>query len=158
MSDMLVKLYNLPDAGPAMEQMKAEGVVIRQAMALDYQVVKEWIDKTFSPGWGNEFIAAMSNRPISCILATKDHHVVGFACYDTTKLGIFGPTGVDESLRGKGIGKALCLAAMHAMVDKGYAYAVIGWAGPKDFYAKQVGATIIEGSEPGMYADMLKPA
>jgi hypothetical protein len=37
------------------------------------------------------------------------------------------------------------------MKAEGYAYAVIGWAGPQEFYARLVGATVIEGSEPGIY-------
>ncbi len=41
---------------------------------------------------------------------------------------------------------------------KGYAYAVIGWAGPTEFYEKTVGATIIEGSEPGIFRGPLKGA
>lgn len=56
------------------------------------------------------------------------------------------------------VGAALCMAAMHAMAAKGYAYSVIGWVGPADFYAKLVGATMIEDSTPGMYKDMLKPS
>jgi hypothetical protein len=41
------------------------------------------------------------------------------------------------------------------MRDEGYAYAQIGWAGPTKFYEKIVGATIIEGSEPGGYRGKL---
>ena len=52
--------------------------------------------------------------------------IVGFACYDATCMNFFGPTGVKESERGKGVGKALLLAALHAMKEQGYAYAIIG--------------------------------
>jgi hypothetical protein len=37
----------------------------------------------------------------------------------------------------------------------GYAYAIIGGAGPVDFYQKTVGAIEIEGSVPGIYRDRL---
>jgi hypothetical protein len=37
----------------------------------------------------------------------------------------------------------------------GYAYAIIGGAGPTAFYAKTVGAVAIEGSTPGIYRDPL---
>jgi predicted N-acetyltransferase YhbS len=64
---------------------------------------------------------------------------------------------VDEKARGTGLGKALLLAALRAMAADGYAYAVIGGAGPVDFYVKTVGAIPIEGSEPGLYRGMLRP-
>jgi hypothetical protein len=40
---------------------------------------------------------------------------------------------------------------MHAMSDDGYAYAVIAWAGPIEFYKQAVGASIIDDSEPGIF-------
>jgi GNAT superfamily N-acetyltransferase len=84
-----------------------------------------------------------------------DEALIGIACYDATRRGMFGPEGVHEAYRGRGIGKALLLACLHAMKDERYAYAVIGWAGPVEFYAKTVGATVIEGSEPGVYRGAL---
>ena len=57
--------------------------------------------------------------------------------------GFFGPTGVDPAYRGKGIGKALLLKCLEAMRNEGYGYAVIGGAGPVNFYEKCCGATVI---------------
>jgi hypothetical protein len=37
------------------------------------------------------------------------------------------------------------------MRDDVYAYAIIGGVGPEAYYAKTVGATLIEGSSPGIY-------
>ena len=37
----------------------------------------------------------------------------------------------------------------------GYGYAIIGGVGPAEFYEKAVGATIIQGSEPGIYKGVL---
>ncbi|MDD5707280.1 MAG: GNAT family N-acetyltransferase [Kiritimatiellae bacterium] len=156
MPDMLVKLYNLPAMEPHALKMKEEGVVIRMAAAYDKYFVLEWVTGHFSKAWASECDRAFSNQPVSCFIAIKDGRMMGFACYDCTRLDVFGPTGVDESLRGRGVGKALCMAAMHAMAAKGYAYAIIGWVGPADFYSKLVGATLIEDSTPGMYKDMLK--
>jgi len=68
----------------------------------------------------------------------------------------FGPTGVLQSARGKGIGKALLLACLWSLREMGYVYAIIGAAGPVRFYQKTVGAIIIPDSEPGIYTDMLK--
>jgi len=44
---------------------------------------------------------------------------------------------------------------MKAMYDEGYAYAIIGGVGPVEFYAKSVGAVLIEGSTPGIFAGLL---
>jgi GNAT superfamily N-acetyltransferase len=82
--------------------------------------------------------------------------LVGFACYEATCRNFFGPELVHPALRGRGIGKALVLAALHAMRAEGYGYAIIGWASSADFYRKAVGATVIEGSEPGIYPPPLK--
>jgi hypothetical protein len=53
------------------------------------------------------------------------------------------------------LGRALLLAALHAQRAQGYAYSIIGGVGPAEFYAKAVGAVLIEGSDPGVYAGIL---
>lgn len=82
--------------------------------------------------------------------------MIGFACYEATCRNFFGPTGVGQEARGKGVGTALLLACMHAMKADGYAYAIIGSAGPVDFYAQTLGAVKIENSTPGIYKGMLR--
>ena len=42
------------------------------------------------------------------------------------------------------------------MLAQGYGYAIIGDAGPMDFYNKTVGAVAIPGSYPGVYRGMLQ--
>ena len=73
----------------------------------------------------------------------KGRKLVGFACYDTSARGFFGPTGVDETARGGGIGHALLLASLLDMRAQGYGYAIVGDVGPVDFYVRAVGATPI---------------
>jgi hypothetical protein len=41
------------------------------------------------------------------------------------------------------------------MWNDNYAYAIIGWAGPVEWYRKVVGATIIPDSEPGPFRGKL---
>ena len=152
---MLVKLYDLPEVAPLIKSLSAQGVVIRAAMASEKHLVVEWVGGMFSKGWASECDVAFSNHPVSCLIATEGGRMIGFACYDSTRKNFFGPTGVSEAKRGLGIGKALFLACLHAMAAGGYAYAIIGWAGPCDFYAKTAGATTIEGSSPGIFRDRL---
>jgi GNAT superfamily N-acetyltransferase len=87
----------------------------------------------------------------------RDGHILGFACHDAIAPNFFGPEGVAANERGHGIGRALLLAALHALREQGYAYAIVGGVGPADFYAKCVGAMPIPGSTPGIYGGMLRP-
>ena len=151
--DMLVKLYEVQDCPELMEKLKAEGVLIKKAMTPDLTKITTWVRDTFGQGWADECTAGILNN--GCWIAVKDKKVIGFACHDATLPDFFGPTGVQEEMRGRGIGKALLIRCMISMKEKGYAYAIIGSAGPKDFYKKAVGATGIEGSIPGAYRNMV---
>lgn len=160
MPDMLVKLYQLPPVQPVVEKLASEGVLIRRALPPEKHKVIGWVREAFGDNWASECDVAFARQPVGCMIAVRESgddqkEIVGFACYDATCMNFFGPTGVKESERGKGVGKALLLAALHAMKEQGYAYAIIGGAGPVDYYARVVGATVIEGSVPGIYRGML---
>jgi len=152
---MLVKLYELPEVDSDLDRLKAKGIVIRVAMPYEKHLVVDWVRDTFSKAWASECDVAFSNHPISCYIATEEGAVIGFACYDSTCKDFFGPIGVSEQKRGLGTGKALFLSCLRAMAAQGYAYAIIGSAGPTEFYANTVGAVPIEGSDPGIYRDRL---
>ncbi|NDD92111.1 N-acetyltransferase [bacterium] len=156
MSDLLVKLYGLPEVAPLEKDLADQGVVIRRAMAYEKNSVISWVRESFSGA--SECDVAFSNRPISCFLATEGGRIVGFACYESTCLGFFGPTGVDPKKRGRGMGRALLLSSLHAMAEKGYGYAIIGHAANVQYYVDAVGAIPIEGSDPGIYRDFLRKA
>ncbi len=155
--DRLVKLYDLPPLDPCLEEMDAEGVLIRTARPYEKTAVLDWIGRTFGTGWADECSVSFNRQPVSCHIATQDGRVMGFACHECTFRNYFGPIGVDEQGRGRGIGKALLLSSLHAMWAMGYAYAVIG-GGDKvgGFYSRTVGAVEIKGSSPGIYVDRLK--
>jgi GNAT superfamily N-acetyltransferase len=155
MTDLLVKLYDLPDAGAPAEALNGEGITIRRAMAYEKHLAVNWVRQTFGRRWASECDVSFANRPISCYVATHRGEIVGFASFDSTALGFFGPTGVAEEYRGRGIGKALLLACLHGMRQKGYAYAIIGAAGPTAFYSSVLNVLEIPDSTPGVYGDML---
>jgi GNAT superfamily N-acetyltransferase len=156
MGDLLVRLYDLPDIASE-AKVKAAGVTVRRALPPERHVVTAWVGKHFSPFWVSEVEAAMSHLPVTCWIAHKDNQLLGFACHDATAKGFFGPTGVDEAARGQGIGEALLIATLRGMREAGYGYAVIGGAGPVEFYQKRLDAMVIPNSEPGIYAGMLRP-
>ena len=152
MPDLLVKLYDLPLLQPALDAAVRNGCVIRRALVMDKAATLAWVGQGF-PSWCAEVEAAFARMPVTCFIAQRERTMVGFACYDATCRNFFGPTAVVENERGRGIGRALLLAALHAQRAQGYAYAIIGGAGPADYYVKTVGAVLIEGSTPGIYAD-----
>jgi len=156
MPDLLVKLYALPGSAEILGDLSRNGIEIKRAIAPEKHHILNWVSEKFSKGWASECDSAFSNAPCSCFVAVKDSKIAGFACYDATAKGFFGPIGVDETLRKTGLGKGLLIRTMEAMREAGYGYAIVGWAGPSDFFKKTVGATIIEGSEPGIYKNMLK--
>ena len=156
MPDMLVKLYNLEDNWDFVAGQAALGVTIRKPIGPENQIVIDWVRDTFNEGWATEVTVGLYNRPVSCFIAVRGEVIIGFACYDATMLGFFGPTGVAETQRGRGTGGALLLACLLDMKLKGYGYAVIGAAGPTDFYRKVVGAEVIPESSPGVYRGMLR--
>lgn len=156
MIDMLVKLYQLPPLEPEIAAMKEAGITIRRAIAPEKHFVTPWVGQAFSAFWQSECEIAFAHVPITCWIAIENKQVIGFACYDTSSKGFFGPTGVDSLARGRGVGRALLLACLHAMHFDGYAYAIIGGVGPAEFYQKAVGAVIIEGSEHAVYEGLLR--
>ncbi len=172
MADMLVKLYELPPAAPGFVAMTNMGVEIRRARATEKGVVAEWVRRQFNDGIAAHCEAALGQRPVTCFVAAQKNaarvpgpgpydlpaeQLIGFACYDAAYRGMFGPIGVREDMRNAGIGKALLLACLHSMAAERYAYAIIGWAGTPEFYRTTVGASMIEGSEPGIYRGRLTP-
>ncbi len=154
MNDMLVKLYDLPEDA-TLAVPKDESVQLRRAMAPDKLRVVEWVKEHSGRSAAGECDVCFSHTPISCFLATRGKEILGYACYDATAPDFFGPTRVLDEEQGGGIGRALLLRSLAAMRAEGYAYAVIGGVGPQEFYAKCVGATLIPGSNPGVYRDFL---
>jgi ribosomal protein S18 acetylase RimI-like enzyme len=154
--DLLVKLYAVQPKPDLDARLALAGVTIRRALAPELRLVVDWIGERFYDAWASEATAAIARQPPACFLAVRQEKLIGFACYDTSARGFFGPTGVDETARGGGIGHALLLACLLDMRAQGYGYAIIGDVGPVDFYVRAVGATPIADSKPGIYAGLLK--
>jgi GNAT superfamily N-acetyltransferase len=156
MPDMLVKLYAIPELQPVLEQQQSNGVDIRRALLPEKHVVVDWVRQRWGDAWASECEASFYRQPASCFIAVVDEQLVGFACHEVTHRNFFGPFGVDSMHRGSGIGTALLLATLHDMRASGYAYAIIGSAGPGALFARAVGAVAIDDSTPGIYRGMLR--
>lgn len=164
MPDLLVKLYELPALFPLTEKLAEKNIVVRPPIGPENYAVIDWIRTHFGAGWAGEAENAFFRSPKSIFVAVREKidengtvrgEMLGFACYDATVKGFFGPTGVEKAERGQGIGQVLLLRCLHAMRDEGYGYAIIGDAGPVDFYRRCCGAVVIENSNPGVYRAML---
>jgi GNAT superfamily N-acetyltransferase len=151
MADLLVRLYDLPAEGPVIAELGRQGIVIRRAVASERFIVVDSARLHGSPGWAAECEVAFARQPLACFVAVEGDALIGLACYEATCRNFFGPELVHPERRGRGVGRALLLAALHAMRAEGYGYAIIGWASAIDFYKRAVGATLIEGSDPGIY-------
>ena len=159
MPDMLVSLLDLEPLDPALQAMREQHIIVRRAFPFEITPVRTFIKTHFSVSWADEAHVGFANKPVSTYIAIdaseEQKQIVGFASYECTCRDYFGPTGVAESHRKRGIGKALLLAALHGLREMGYAYAIIGGAGPVEYYAKIVGASVIADSKPGIYRDLL---
>ncbi|HYY94751.1 MAG TPA: GNAT family N-acetyltransferase, partial [Pyrinomonadaceae bacterium] len=112
-----------------------------------------FVTRRFKRAWADEISVGFARQPVTVYVALRGGRLVGFAAYECTRKDFFGPTGVVEEERGRGLGRALLLACLWALRESGYAYAIVGGVGPARFYERAVGATLIPDSSPGVYAD-----
>jgi predicted N-acetyltransferase YhbS len=154
---MLVNLLRLPAADEALAEVRAAGVVVRRAQPWELTRVRGFVGDNFGQAWADEISVGLARQPVTVFVALREGRLVGFAAYECTRRNFFGPTGVSEAERGRGVGRALLLAALGGLRELGYAYAVIGGVGPAAFYERAAGARLIPDSSPGVYADPLRP-
>jgi len=157
MADLLVNLLKVPALQPFLDKLIQAEVTIRRAQPFEITPVCEFIRNNFSVAWADEISVGFANKPVTVFIATIRGRVVGFAGYECTRKAFFGPTGVAEHERGRGIGKALVIASLCGLRELGYVYGIIGAAGPVEFYQEAAGAIVIPDSVPGIYTDLLKP-
>jgi GNAT superfamily N-acetyltransferase len=156
MSDLLVNLLKLPALQPLLDELSHSGVMVRRAQPFEITPVRQFVESNFSIAWADEISVGFANKPVTVFIATRASRVVGFAGYECTRKAFFGPTGVAERERGRGVGKALLIASLWGLRELGYIYGIIGAAGPVEFYQEAVGALVISDSEPGIYTNLLK--
>lgn len=153
--DLLVNLYSRR-MDELRERVQDVDATIRVALPPEQHIIKDWVRTHFSEYWVSEVSSAMAHQPPGCLIATVDGELVGFASHNATARGFFGPTGVSETQRGKRIGLALFYHTLMAMKAQGYAYAIIGSAGPVDFYVNAAGAMPIPSDKEDIYQGLLR--
>ena len=156
MPDLLVNLLKLPTLEPLVSELEASGILVRRAQPFEITRVRLFVEEHFSIAWADEISIGFASKPVSVYIAVGEQEIIGFAAYECTRRGFFGPTGVIKSKQGRGIGKALLLASLWGLREMGYVYGIIGRAGPVEFYERVVGAIVIPDSDPGIYTSLLK--
>ena len=156
MPDMLVNLMRLPPRDACAEELRRAGALVRRARPWELTAVREFVGREFARAWADELTPGFARQPVTVFVALREGRLAGFAAYECTRKDFFGPTGVAEAERGRGLGRALLVAALWGLRELGYAYAIIGGVGPAGFYERAVGARLIPDSSPGVYADPLR--
>lgn len=141
--DMIVGLYNLPTLE------LPDNIKIKRAFAGDKETILKFVEQNFQKNWVYEVEHSLMQEVSKCFIATENGEVIGFACYDASARGFFGPIGVADNRRGENIGQALLIRTLNAMKEYGYGYAIIGWVSQAEmFYRKTVDAEYIKGGNP----------
>ena len=104
--------------------------------------VLAFVEREFGRMWRFEAAKAFERDIPPAFIEEDRGEITGFSVHDVNNrgLGFFGPTGVAESMRGKGIGCRLLLASLADLRRLGYSRAVIPWTDALGFYRKCCGA------------------
>lgn len=153
MPDMLINLYEQSFN----KEKNIDTITIKRVLAPDRRKVIEFVKKNFDDNFVDECKVSLSNNPITCYVAVRNHDVIGFISYEATAKNFVGPMGVLESERGKGIGTKLMMCALASMREMGYAYAIIGSSSEKNvsFHQHVSNAKIIDSKTNGIYNRMI---
>ncbi|MGN7476411.1 GNAT family N-acetyltransferase [Solibacillus silvestris] len=138
--DMIVPLrnYSLP-------HRLNETNKFRRAQHSDQYSLKEFVQREFGRGWVESIENGFAHEEIPIFIALDDEQIIGFASFDVSlnKKGVFGPMGTLRAIRSQKVGYTLLHICLKEMKDIGYEYAVLGEAGPLEFYEKACGAVVI---------------
>ncbi|MHA1508667.1 MAG: GNAT family N-acetyltransferase [Promethearchaeota archaeon] len=136
----------------SLDVVKNEPVLIKEGYKFE-RVRPENFEKTYdfvkqqfpNNTWATEVKFSFNfNPPTTFIAKDANNNIVGWATHSQFFPGSFGPTGVKESLRGKGIGAILFLWCLWDIKQKGLHTSEIMWVEGNTikFYSKVSGAYI----------------
>ncbi len=120
--------------------------VVRKVKHNDFDELVKYVEHNFSYEWSQTIKDGFKSRNPSIYIALNNEgEIIGFAAFDVykNKKCYFGPMGVSESNRINGIGYSLLHHCLKDMKEIGYEYAIIGGAGPIEFYEKACNAVVI---------------
>jgi GNAT superfamily N-acetyltransferase len=145
MQQVLVAARSSPAAGgpSPSTRLRMTGVAnVRRPSHDETERVLAFVERVFGRIWRFEAAKAFEREVPPAFIAEEGGEIAGFAVHDVNNrgLGWFGPTGVDASMRGRGLGGRLLLASLGDLRRLGYGRAVIPWTDALEFYRKAAGA------------------
>lgn len=131
------------DTAEAESALVGRGIAFRRLRHEDETALRPWVHGHWGSGWATEACNSLKNDPVTSHVAVNDGRIVGFATYDVMALTSgFGPTGVEERMRGLGLGKILLFRCLEDMKKRGNRHCEVTWVGPISYYSHTVGARI----------------
>ncbi len=115
-------------------KLGATNTRIRRAVSKDDPVFN-WIEAKSSLQWRIEAQLALHKKYGRVYVAETNNEIAGFAVHSASHEYRFGPIGVDERYRGRGLGKTLLIHTLDSMRLLGIRYAIIPWTTHLFFYA-----------------------
>jgi GNAT superfamily N-acetyltransferase len=115
-------------------RLRRNGISVRRAAAADTATI-EGLSLRWRKRWVEQLSLALHDPRGAVFLAELEGQCVGFCAYGVNRLHELGPLGVDDHVRGLGIGAVLlkrCCAAQH---HQGLQRAELQWAGPLPYFA-----------------------
>ncbi|MBK5504847.1 GNAT family N-acetyltransferase [Bacillus sp. TH12] len=120
---------------------------IRKAISSDFEKLARFVKDEFGERWlkSLDYGFRTYKEELPIFIAEQGGEIIGFACYDVVrgKKGLFGPMGTAKHNRVNGVGKTLLNHCLYNMKKSGYEYAIIGQAGPIEFYERYCNARLI---------------
>ena len=96
-----------------------------------------FIKQNFSPNWATEAKMALKEPNGGLWIAyNNQNQIIGFSAYSALEPNWFGPIGVIEKERRKGIGTILLYKALNSIRLNGIRYATIPWTNHLKFYTQ----------------------
>ncbi|MCL4543811.1 MAG: GNAT family N-acetyltransferase [Chloroflexi bacterium] len=125
-----------------LDQLRQHHIEIRRFERDDEGVLDAYLRQYWSPGWRFEGLEALhlGSEPVPGFAAWKDGAIIGFAVYDVTRPGWFGPIGTNPEERSSGVGGALLLQCLRDWQLAGRQRGEIAAIGPLYFYVSTCGA------------------
>ena len=124
----------------ARESLTRAGITFKTGWQIATTDLLSWVERKFSPFWSNEVEFALKRDSPSVFVASNETgELLGFATINGLAPGRFGPAGVSDSQRGKGIGTVLLYDAFQALKDQGFPKAVVHWTDHLFFYTQVPG-------------------
>jgi ribosomal protein S18 acetylase RimI-like enzyme len=120
--------------------------IFERVLPNDFNRTIEFIKNLFPNNtWADEVKFSLKLQPPTTFIAKNEaNEIVGWATHSQFFPGSFGPTGVEPSIRGKGIGTKLFLWCLWDIKQKGLDTCEIMWVEGNTikFYSKAIGAYI----------------